>query len=73
MRTRVCVCCSVVWALALYSLLNIMKRSSPAFSRKKSTPSPSLQKILSKHKAETISTTLFHKLQIYKKTYRCKT
>jgi hypothetical protein len=25
----------VVWALALYSLLNIMRRSSPAFSREK--------------------------------------
>jgi hypothetical protein len=41
MRVSVCVfacvfvCVSVVWALALYSLLNIMKRSSPAFSRKK--------------------------------------
>jgi len=31
---RVCVC-GVVWALALYSLLNIMRRSSPTFLRKK--------------------------------------
>jgi hypothetical protein len=30
-----CGVCCVVWALALFSLLNIMKRSSPAFSRKK--------------------------------------
>jgi len=35
-RVRVCLCVSVVWALALYSLLNIMKPSSPAFSRKMS-------------------------------------
>jgi hypothetical protein len=27
--------CGVVWALALFSLLNIMKRNSRAFSRKK--------------------------------------
>jgi len=33
----VCVCgvWGVVWALALYSLLNLIKRSSPTFSRKK--------------------------------------
>lgn len=40
-------CCSVVWALALYSLLNIMKRSSTAFSI---TKSPRVKSILKMEK-----------------------
>ena len=40
------VCVSVVWALALYSLLNIMKRSSPAFSRKKGSSSSNANHIV---------------------------